>query len=589
MVSVAGSLTAMVAAVAAGPHAASGPRWSPGRSSTASWSCLRVHFLAFQNLWWSVVNLLPDPAARRRQRHRGALRHRPGPAASRSASRSPGAVWSPSPTTRATRRSSPCSWPSTTTRRSGPSRRVPTSTRSRWRHPDPGRHATARRRRGRRQAERRPPPPDGRRRADDGRSRPGARRSSWPGPPCATATSPRPSGSSPASARRRPLPARRHRALHRRSAGVRALRGRPTSREPERPAEPDRHRGPGPRRCRHRGRPAARRAPRRQGPGGGRIAADAPALRRPLRARRPRWARSSTPPARRARRRPPSRWRAAGPRPASVDHAVTWLERAADAGFRAPSVVDGEPDLATRPSRPPLAAPAGPPDLSGGVTRPFLVGVAGGSGSGKTTVAERLAGLVGEPDLALVRLDAYYCDRNHLPFEERAAINYDHPDAFDWPLLLEHVAALQDGPGRCRCPVYDFATYERLPERVVGGPGPGRRGRGHPRALRARAAGAVRPPGVRRHRRRTCASSGASSGTSPSGSAPSASVIEQYLDTVRPEPRAVHRAEQAPRRRDHPARRHERPGPRRPAGAGARAPLTESSCIRRARPARRGG
>jgi uridine kinase len=100
------------------------------------------------------------------------------------------------------------------------------------------------------------------------------------------------------------------------------------------------------------------------------------------------------------------------------------------------------------------------------MTKPFLLGVAGGSGSGKTTVAERLAGLIGGSDLALVRLDAYYRDRNHLPFEERAAINYDHPDAFDWPLLLDHVQALLDGHA-VQVPVYDFATYERLPDRVT--------------------------------------------------------------------------------------------------------------------------
>ncbi len=100
------------------------------------------------------------------------------------------------------------------------------------------------------------------------------------------------------------------------------------------------------------------------------------------------------------------------------------------------------------------------------MTKPFLLGVAGGSGSGKTTVAERLTGLIGEPDLALVRLDAYYRDRNHLPFEEREAINYDHPDAFDWPLLLDHVDALLDGL-EVEVPVYDFATYLRLPERVT--------------------------------------------------------------------------------------------------------------------------
>lgn len=104
------------------------------------------------------------------------------------------------------------------------------------------------------------------------------------------------------------------------------------------------------------------------------------------------------------------------------------------------------------------------------MTKPFLVGVAGGSGSGKTTVAERLAGLIGEPDLALLRLDAYYRDRNHLPFEEREAINYDHPDAFDWPLLVDHVDALLDGLP-VQVPVYDFTTYRRMPDRIEVSPG----------------------------------------------------------------------------------------------------------------------
>jgi len=102
-------------------------------------------------------------------------------------------------------------------------------------------------------------------------------------------------------------------------------------------------------------------------------------------------------------------------------------------------------------------------------TAPFLIGVAGGSGSGKTTVAERLAGLFGGTELALLRLDAYYRDRNHLPLEERVAIDYDHPDAFDWPLLLDHVRGLLDGH-EVQVPVYDFATYERLPERQVVSP-----------------------------------------------------------------------------------------------------------------------
>ena len=103
------------------------------------------------------------------------------------------------------------------------------------------------------------------------------------------------------------------------------------------------------------------------------------------------------------------------------------------------------------------------------MTKPFLIGVAGGSGSGKTTVAERLAGLIGEPELALLRLDAYYRDGDGLTFEQREAVNYDHPDAFDWPLLLAHVQALADGL-EVRVPVYDFATYERLEERVAVAP-----------------------------------------------------------------------------------------------------------------------
>jgi uridine kinase len=104
---------------------------------------------------------------------------------------------------------------------------------------------------------------------------------------------------------------------------------------------------------------------------------------------------------------------------------------------------------------------------------PFLIGVAGGTGSGKTTVAERLAALASTDRIALLKLDMYYRDRNHLPFEERAAINYDHPEAFDWPLLMRHVDALVAGTP-VDAPVYDFTEYIRtddvlsvLPARIV--------------------------------------------------------------------------------------------------------------------------
>ena len=96
--------------------------------------------------------------------------------------------------------------------------------------------------------------------------------------------------------------------------------------------------------------------------------------------------------------------------------------------------------------------------------RPFLLGVAGGTGSGKTTVAERLAEVVGRP-LALVRQDSYYADHNELPLEQRMAINYDHPDAFDWALLLQHVEALAAGAA-VDAPVYDFTNHCRSDEVV---------------------------------------------------------------------------------------------------------------------------
>jgi uridine kinase len=95
--------------------------------------------------------------------------------------------------------------------------------------------------------------------------------------------------------------------------------------------------------------------------------------------------------------------------------------------------------------------------------RPFLIGVAGGTGSGKTTVAERLASIIEQHDLAVLKLDCYYRDRSELPFEERAAINYDHPDAFDWPLLMEHLAALT-ARRQAPMPVYDFARHLRTDE-----------------------------------------------------------------------------------------------------------------------------
>ena len=92
-----------------------------------------------------------------------------------------------------------------------------------------------------------------------------------------------------------------------------------------------------------------------------------------------------------------------------------------------------------------------------------MIGVAGGSSSGKTTISERLAELTGEDHLSLIELDSYYLDRGDEPIEARMQVNYDHPDAFDWPLLNDHLAALANGAS-VPVPVYDYAQHNRSGE-----------------------------------------------------------------------------------------------------------------------------
>ena len=93
-------------------------------------------------------------------------------------------------------------------------------------------------------------------------------------------------------------------------------------------------------------------------------------------------------------------------------------------------------------------------------SRPFLIGVAGGTCAGKTMVCERLAAKAGEDLLALIRLDSYQVDHSHQSVAERAATNYDHPDAYDWDLLNDHLARLVAGE-RVLAPTYDFAVHNR--------------------------------------------------------------------------------------------------------------------------------
>lgn len=92
--------------------------------------------------------------------------------------------------------------------------------------------------------------------------------------------------------------------------------------------------------------------------------------------------------------------------------------------------------------------------------RPYMIGVAGGSSSGKTTVAERLAAMAGAQRVALVRLDSYYCSYPEQSFDQRAKANYDHPSAFDWTLLNQHLDALTTGH-TIPVPVYDYTNHVR--------------------------------------------------------------------------------------------------------------------------------
>jgi len=94
---------------------------------------------------------------------------------------------------------------------------------------------------------------------------------------------------------------------------------------------------------------------------------------------------------------------------------------------------------------------------------PFVIGVAGGSGSGKTTVVRRIVDSLGLDHVTLLQHDRYYRDRNDLRLEERAALNYDHPNSLETDLLVQHVRALKGGKP-VDVPAYDFTRHARLSE-----------------------------------------------------------------------------------------------------------------------------
>lgn len=103
-------------------------------------------------------------------------------------------------------------------------------------------------------------------------------------------------------------------------------------------------------------------------------------------------------------------------------------------------------------------------------SRPMILGIAGGSGSGKTTIAEALIDAIG-PDVVLIEHDAYYRDLSDLPLERRAATNFDHPDSLETALLVRHLELLLEGSA-IEKPCYDFSMYVRLAETVTVRPAP---------------------------------------------------------------------------------------------------------------------
>ncbi len=95
----------------------------------------------------------------------------------------------------------------------------------------------------------------------------------------------------------------------------------------------------------------------------------------------------------------------------------------------------------------------------------FVIGIAGGTGAGKTTVARLITRNVGE-SVKRIPLDNYYEDLSHLAFEERRDVNYDHPSAFEWDLLRDHLEALLEGRP-VEMPQYDFEEHNRKDDRVT--------------------------------------------------------------------------------------------------------------------------
>lgn len=95
----------------------------------------------------------------------------------------------------------------------------------------------------------------------------------------------------------------------------------------------------------------------------------------------------------------------------------------------------------------------------------LIIGIAGGTGSGKTTVVRKIVNTLPADTVAIIPQDSYYNDQSHLPLEVRKKTNFDHPDAFEWPLLAHQIGELRAGRA-IEQPTYSYITCTRLEETV---------------------------------------------------------------------------------------------------------------------------
>lgn len=101
----------------------------------------------------------------------------------------------------------------------------------------------------------------------------------------------------------------------------------------------------------------------------------------------------------------------------------------------------------------------------------ILIGIAGGTGSGKTTLANKLIDSFGREEVSVLRHDNYYKRHDEMDYEERTKLNYDHPNAFDTELLCQHIRDLKEGKS-VEIPVYDYSIHNRTDRTILVEPAP---------------------------------------------------------------------------------------------------------------------